>query len=569
MQSIDNNRKTGFLSKTIPGLYMKRIFRNTLRNRLVASFFFIGIISVLASTYIVVRVNTARLRRQMHTAVIEASQKTTEIIEDYKNNSAQLSELLLQNTAFINSLLNRDAVTVIQTGNPLIIWIPGRSEHKRYGKDIFRMEMPEVLISGSITAVKDEAGSHSGDLLVGYELGKSFSQDMSLFTNVEINIFYRTDPELISEESALEMEKYFAIGEPYYDSKAEFQGVKYEAYYQPLLTKSGYVAGLIFAGIPKSFGFSEIVGTWRFFPILIGLAVLMAGGLGYAMADFISRPITVFTNGVLAVAKGNLNHEIHIESTKELSELSKAFNHMTKKLRELRQIEQELVRKDRLAALGELSAGIAHEIRNPLGIIKSSAQILKKNAAGDDKVKELTSFIIDEVERLNRVVTNFLDFAKPQSLNREENSLSVIVEKSLRLLEPQIEQQEIKVLKHFKTGIPHVLSDAELLEQVFLNLVINAVEAMPRGGELRIELGETGSGGAGRNHALVKFSDTGAGIPEEIKNKIFNPFFSTKEQGTGLGLSIVHKIIELHEGQITVDSSPESGTAFTIKLPAS
>lgn len=544
-----------------------KFFSNTLRNRLIASFFAVGLFSVVISTYIVVRVNTARLRTQMETAIIEASRKTIEVISEYQDNSARIAGLMLGNPAFVNSLQRWETDSVIQTGDPIVLWFPGENENLSYGQDIIRIEKPEVLISGALAPVKGDEGKHIGDILVGYELGKSFAQDMSLFTNVEISIFYRTESEHVSDEKAEQMEKHFALGEPYYDRNAEFQGTGYEAYYQPLLTGEGEVAGVVFAGIPKSYGFSEIVGTWTFFPILIGLAALMAGGLGYTVAGFISKPIMTFTRGVLAVAGGNLEQEININSTDELSELSSAFNHMTEKLRELRQIEEELRRKDRLAALGELSAGVAHEIRNPLGIIKSSAQVLSKTAAQNEKTTELTGFIIGEVERLNRVITNFLDFARPQSMNKESNPIEEILEKSLRLCENRLEKSGIKAKKEYDLPSRNVHADEELLKQAFLNLFINAVEAMPDGGTLTISARRCGFSRNGRNHIEVLISDTGRGIPEEEAAKIFNPFFSTKEEGSGLGLSIVHKIIESHDGEIYVKSKPGEGSVFIIRLP--
>ncbi len=542
-------------------------FNNTLRNRLIAAFFAIGLFSVIISTYIVVRVNTARLRKQIETAVIEASRKTVDVIKDYQNNSAHMAGLMLENPAFINSLQRLEAPSVIQTGNPLILWLPGKNNNLSYGEDIIKMEKPEVLISGALEPVRDEAGEHIGDILVGYELGKSFAQDMSLFTNVEISIFYRMDTESGRDEKEKEMEKHFATGQAYYDRYAEFQGTGYEAYYQPLLTRGGEVAGIIFAGIPKSYGFSEIVGEWTFFPILIGLAVVMAGGLGYTVSGYISRPITTFTKGVLAVARGNLNQKINIDSSNELLELSRAFNHMTEKLRELRQIEEELRRKDRLAALGELSAGVAHEIRNPLGIIKSSAQVLAKSSAEDEKTAELTGFIIDEVERLNRVITNFLDFARPQSMNKESRSMEQVLEKSLRLCGNRIENSKIEIKRDYDGEAPDVYSDEELLKQAFLNLLINAVESMPGGGVLTIAVRKGEFPRNGDSCAEILIQDTGCGIPEEASPKIFNPFFSMKEEGSGLGLSIVHKIIESHDGEIAVKSSPGEGSAFIIRLP--
>ncbi len=515
---------------------------------------------MLLSTVIVVSMNAKRLEKQKESDIRKASEKTMKIVQDYENRAEQIAKFLIDNPGFIASLRSGETPRVIQTGHPLILWVVDGGKKNSYGKDIIQLEKPEALIAGAVTSVSYD-GNYLGDLIIGYQLGKSFAQDMSLLTDVEVNVLYRKGESRRTPGTQVElMEEAFRRGEAYYDKNALFQGVKYEAYYQPLRTGEGRIAGMIFFGIPKRYGFSETTTTWYFFPVLLGLCIIMAGGLGYAMAKHISNPIRLFARGVHAVAEGDLDQEMNIRSSEELAELSNAFNHMTGKLRELRQLEEELRRKDRLAALGELSAGVAHEIRNPLGIIKSSAQVLKKNAGGDEKAKELTSFIMEEVDRLDRVVSNFLDFARPRKLNLEEGRIEDIVERSLHLAEPRLSGAHIKIEKDFEAHMPPAKVDSEQLSQAFLNLIINAVESMPDGGKLAVKIGSH------RNYVEVSFADTGIGIPGEILGKIFNPFFSTRDEGSGLGLSIVHKIIETHNGIITVKSRINEGSVFTVRL---
>ena len=224
-------------------------------------------------------------------------------------------------------------------------------------------------------------------------------------------------------------------------------------------------------------------------------------------------------------------------------------------------------RKDRLAALGELSAGVAHEIRNPLGIIRSSAQVLEKSVAGDKKMEELTSFIIGEVDRLNRVVSNFLDFAGPHDLDLEETQIEDIVEKSLHLAEPKLSLTHTKVVRDYDKNLPNVRIDPELISQAFLNLIINAADATADGGKLTLKTRHTPDIRFRRGYIEVSFADTGTGIPEEMLEKIFNPFFSGKDEGSGLGLAIVHKIIEAHNGKIYVESEVDHGSTFAVRLP--
>ena len=533
-----------------------------LQNKLIVAFLFIGLIPMLLSTVIVVSMSARRLERQMESDIRKASEKTMKIIQDYENSAEQIAESYIHNPGFIATLGSAETLQVFQTGYPLILGVPGGIGKTSYGRDIIQLEKPEALVAGVIMPVSDN-GEYLGDLVVGYQLGKSFAQHMSLLTAVKVNVGYRRgEPDETASTKIKLMEEAFNRGEGYYDKNASFEDLKYEAYYQPLRTKEGRIVGTIFFGIPKRYGFLTTVARRDFFLTLTGLCIIMAGGLGCAIARHISKPIRLFAKGVHAVADGDLNQEINIRSSQELAELSNAFNRMTGKLRELRQLEEELRRKDRLAALGEMSAGLAHEIRNPLGIIKSSAQVLRKSAAGGEEVKELTSFIVEEVDRLDRVVSNFLDFARPRKLNLEEAKVEDIVERSLHLAEPRLSEGNIKIERDFGDNLPPVKVDSELLSQAFLNLIINAIESMSGGGRFAIKIRSDWS------CVDVSFADTGVGLPEENLGKIFNPFFSTKDEGSGLGLAIVHRIVEAHNGTITVESKIDQGSVFTVRLRA-
>jgi signal transduction histidine kinase len=480
---------------------LKKLFRLTLQNKLIAAFLFVGLVPMILSSLIVVSMNSRRLEKQIERDIKKASEETIKVIRDYQSRAEQIASFLIDNPRFTASARSGEAPQVIQTGRPLILWMEGKPPRDSYGKDIIQLEMPQALIAGTITPLDDEDGTHLGEVIVGYQLGKSFAQDMSLLTDVEVSIHYMAEDDR---------------RDAYYEKNATFQGVEYEAYYQPLRNRDGRTVGRIFTGVPKRYGFMETVSTWRFFPILIGLCAIMAGSLGYTMARRISKPIRLFSKGVHDVAEGNLDQEISITSSEELAELSNAFNHMTEKLRELRQLEEELRRKDRLAALGELSAGVAHEIRNPLGIIRSSAQVLEKN------VEELTSFIIGEVDRLNRVVSNFLDFAGPHDLDLEETQIEDVVEKSLHLAEPKLSLTHTEVAKDYDKNLPNVRIDPELISQAFLNLIINAAEAMADSGKLTIKARHTPNLRFRKGYVEVSFADTGTGIPKEMLTR-FSP----------------------------------------------
>ncbi len=346
----------------------------------------------------------------------------------------------------------------------------------------------------------------------------------------------------------------------YYDRDAVLKGEPYRAIYQPLVSHGGKVLGLIFVGIPKKYTFEAAVTTWYFFPVILLVGFMLATVIGYTISRGISRPIRHLYRGVLAVADGDLEQHFEEETKDEIGDLGRAFNIMTRKLRQLKELEQEVQRRNRLAALGELSAGVAHEIRNPLSVIKNSAEMLRNRNHDDARMRELTGYIIDEVERLNRVITNFLQFARPSEPNLERVDINEVLQHTIDFLEPETQTTNISIEKKFQSDLPPVLADAEQCHQVFLNLCMNAFQAMNGEGLLTVET---------RSAEMVDviITDSGEGIPAELTQRIFDPFFSTKDDGVGLGLSLVHKIIEKHNGRIRVSSKLGSGATFIVSFP--
>ena len=238
-------------------------------------------------------------------------------------------------------------------------------------------------------------------------------------------------------------------------------------------------------------------------------------------------------------------------------------------LTKLREMEEDLKRADRLAAIGTLAAGMAHEIRNPLASISGSIEILREEMDGAVQKKQLMDIILREVDRLNSLIADFLLFARPMPPGRELIHLTGIVEEILAVFShsPNF-RPGIRLIKKYHDDLT-MLGDAQQIKQVFWNLFINAAEAMPDGGELRIELRRKlpSEFSNEAKQGEIQISDTGMGIRETEINRIFDPFFSTKEKGTGLGLAILHKIIENYGGKIMVRSHPGKGTTFTIYLP--
>jgi len=237
--------------------------------------------------------------------------------------------------------------------------------------------------------------------------------------------------------------------------------------------------------------------------------------------------------------------------------------------RRLEQAQAEARRSERLAALGQLSAGLAHEIRNPLGVIKGSAEMLtQKLQASDELSRELAGYISTEVNRLSALVTEFLDFARPLHAQPEPADLIALLDRVIQVVAARFVDSNIRVERDYVPDLPLVPLDESLCEQAFLNIVQNAYEAMQDngpGGTFRVQLRTVIRND--RHGVELRFSDTGPGVPQELREEIFNPFVTTKKSGVGLGLSIVSKIIDGHHGSIRVENAPEGGAVFTIFFP--
>ena len=234
--------------------------------------------------------------------------------------------------------------------------------------------------------------------------------------------------------------------------------------------------------------------------------------------------------------------------------------------RQLEQAQEEARRSERLAALGQLSGGLAHELRNPLAVIKGSAETLMGKLSNADPITtEMAGYISSEVNRMNALVTRFLDFARPHKLEQRREQVPPLIERGLKAARDRWPNAKVEVERQFAPDLPQVTLDADLIERVFANLALNAYEAMGAGGgKLRVAAVPSADGKRGIE---ITFQDTGPGIPAEQREQIFNPFFTTKETGVGLGLSVVSKIVDDHRGWIRVTSEPGMGACFQVFLP--
>ncbi len=226
-------------------------------------------------------------------------------------------------------------------------------------------------------------------------------------------------------------------------------------------------------------------------------------------------------------------------------------------------LKEQLAKAKHLSSLGEMVAGISHEIRNPLGIISSSAELLKKKMNPQDTLNAIIDIIVAEARRLNKIISDFLNFARPKNPNRSPCRIDDVIIKNIHFLEPQIKANGYAIRTCFCSNIPIIMADSDMLYQAFLNLLINGMQAMPRGGAIDVTI-ETGNG-----TLWVFVEDEGEGVSIADAEKIWDPFFTTKEKGTGLGLGTVKNIIEAHDGMIRIDNRRQKGARVSIKFPLS
>ena len=248
--------------------------------------------------------------------------------------------------------------------------------------------------------------------------------------------------------------------------------------------------------------------------------------------------------------------------------LERSHRELKDQTRLLLEKEVQLRRADRLSALGQLSAGLAHEIRNPLGSIKGAVEILADDYPAGHPKAEFYAILVKEVERLNDVLTNFLSFARPVMPRFAPVDIPTVLAQLEGLVSGQARAHRVQIFTSYHAGPSRVMADETLVKQAFLNIMLNAIEAMPEGGDLTISTRLPGGRAAERpDWVEVAFDDTGPGIAEGDLGRIFDPFFTTKKDGTGLGLAITHRIIENHHGTIRVMSQRGKGTTFVVSLP--
>lgn len=343
--------------------------------------------------------------------------------------------------------------------------------------------------------------------------------------------------------------------------------------YEPIRDSSGKPVGILGLGLlERKFKDAERKALWTFLAVTFG-GLTLSTAICFLLSRTIMRPITSLVHATENLGRGNLEERVELErSPLEIAALGRAFNTMVASIRERderlqRQTQEELMRSDRLAMIGQLAAGVAHEINNPLGSILLFSRLLLQQAPAEGTVRQNLERIEKETKRCHTIVQSLLEFARQREPKIEVVVVNDLLEKTIKLFENQFLFHNIEVNQDYQPDLPTIHADPGQLQQVFMNIIINAADAMKGRGQLTITTRAAEKDG----QVEISVVDTGCGIPPEEIQRIFEPFFTTKGvgHGTGLGLSVSYGIVQRHGGTLRVSSRVGKGSTFVVVLPRS
>jgi len=361
----------------------------------------------------------------------------------------------------------------------------------------------------------------------------------------------------------------------------------YISAYEPIKNIDAQIIGILYVGMLEKPYIDLRNKVMAKFAGMAILSVILLLVILFFITSSIIQPLQQMVNATKKIADGNLNHKVKINFQDEVGQLGHSFNQMTENLKkanekliqwgktlekrveertnELQEMQDSLIRSEKMASLGKMAAGVAHEINNPLTSILLNTHLMLEKVEKNSRLSENLNLIAEETSRCSEIVRGLLEFSRQNPPEKNFADVNEIINTTLGILENQVAFQNIKIIKKLSLNLPQIQLDINKMKQVFWNLMINAAEAMSEGGTLTIasRISEN------KKNIEIEFTDTGMGIPKEYINKLFDPFFTTKGGGTGLGLAVSYGIIEQHKGKIEVRSKEYKGSTFIISLPIS
>lgn len=561
----------------------------SLRLRLVIGFMLVSVPAMMASAYIAARLISDAFEENVEQwlgetsrffalEIAEATQEAQRVAGVIGHRLEQASdEHKMQRTVerefAVLSSVGYDLIAIYRPGGEVLFKtrdfssvspLPAES-----GLGLFRIETDgkRWIMAGAVQTM--QVGGQPANILVGTWLDEASFGGIKVVTSLEIRLFalfndqlelvMQTHPDRTTAVPASVRAKLEAGEEAVFEPAAD--AGTYRAVYSSLRGIDGQLAAISFIGMRSEAGFFEQLGRESLFLgiFLLGSAISIV--VGILTSDLLVRPLRALTHGVRAIAAGDFGQRVSAGGGREIVELATGFNGMAEQLGKLHELEAELRRHDRLSALGQAAMVIAHEVRNPLGIIKTSTEVVRNRAKLGGAEEKMLGYVIDEVRRIETLVRDFLDFAQPKPPLKVEMPLRAVIDRVAAIAAPEFSRQKVELMIEDKSEAATILGDPDQLHQACLNLVLNAIDAMPDGGLIHASVSAT--------HETVSLTirDEGPGVPEAIRPEVFNPFFTTKAKGTGLGLAKVQTVAEAHGGTVTCVCEPGRGAAFTVTLP--
>ena len=364
-----------------------------------------------------------------------------------------------------------------------------------------------------------------------------------------------------------------------------YKKIPFFSYTWPLKDGSGKIVGAVSIFQQTSFMEDEIAKVkWNIgitiFLLIVGTVVLVL----WVTQKWVTQPIAKLMTGTKNLSAGNLQYRVDLPAGGEISALARAFNQMADELRKAQErliregearvdLERSLRQSEKLATVGQLASGLAHEIGTPLNIIYGRTELIQRRLEDKEESKRNLTIILHQTERITRIVQQLLGIVRKKKAEHRIVPIHPILETTLDFLDHQIQKQKVQVVKNLQEDLLPVMGDPDQIQQVFLNLILNAIQAMPGGGDLRLSamskmISKKGLENRPRSYVEVGVEDSGAGMEKDVLENIFQPFFSGKENGTGLGLTVSQGIVQEHEGWIEVESKVGKGSVFRVYLPS-
>jgi two-component system, sporulation sensor kinase E len=562
--------------------------RWSLQRKLVLAFWLVSVIPTMIAAELAATTLSQIFESNVRVWLQESTKIVQDEISEIQRDNSRVSQLFLQNTrpfspsttrhnkltSDLASAMGIDVVALIRTSDHKVVFSTV-SDNIIDQISLAPNAVLQTIHNGSVFAgvvvstYQTTQDNVDYELLIGTYLDSSFLTSVADVHSLDLRL-YMSDSggfsEIFSTQRFMNHPAVVPrrIEQILRDTKeaSEQSTSSYAGLYTPIFNDTGELQGVIFSGLLRHTTLVGLVNQTNLFLAILLLGSALSLSVGWLISRRLTGPLRGLSEGVRAVTEGDYRQRVEVIGSDEIAELSTTFNHMTERLKELQHLEAQLRRRDRLHALGEVAMGLAHEIRNPLGIIKTATQLLHRRALLPETDMRHLEYVISEVTRINDLITEFLDFAKPSPPIRATQQARPLLEDLLGFCAPELATHHIdaEIIEHDAHST--IYADSRQLTQACLNLVLNAIDAMPSGGMLTIEISSD------QTTTIISIADNGQGIEPHMMERIFNPFVTTKASGTGLGLAKVFSIMENHDGRVECVSTVGAGSTFLLYLPA-